>query len=81
MGYFSNGTEGEMYHDQWCSRCAHDMEGDCQVWNAHLCYSYRDCNDPSSILHMLIPRDGEENKRCTMFIESSADRDLFGKPE
>ncbi|MDR6818453.1 hypothetical protein J2X76_003630 [Neorhizobium sp. 2083] len=67
MAYFSNGTEGMMYEEKFCDRCLH-QEG-CPVWDAHLLYSYRDCNDEGSILHMLIPRDGAGNARCRMFVD------------
>lgn len=43
MGYFSNGTEGEGFVENWCSRCAHWTEPDdtkqCAVWMLHLCYN------------------------------------------
>jgi hypothetical protein len=79
MAYFSNGSEGMSYQEYWCDRCVHG--GDCPVWDAHMLHNYRDCNDPESILHMLIPRSesGMANDRCRMFIESSASGDLFGE--
>jgi hypothetical protein len=68
MGYFSNGTEGEMFEDAWCSRCVHsDISGDreigvdppCPVWMAHTLYAYDLCNEEEHpgkvILDMLIP--------------------------
>jgi hypothetical protein len=39
------------------------------VWNAHLLYSYRDCNDEGSILHMLIPKGKCSNGQCLMFVD------------
>jgi hypothetical protein len=83
MGYFSNGTEGEMYYETYCANCIHngDEENDpyCPVWAAHKDYNYRDCNDKSSILHILIPRskDGLDNEQCTMFLRKAAVADLF----
>ncbi len=77
MGYFSNGTEGEMYYERYCSRCIHNENEDCPIWDAHLMFSYRDCNDPESILHMLIPRDGIANVQCRLFVEKPVVRDLF----
>ena len=72
MGYFSNGTEGDMYREQYCSRCEHDQNNDCAVLLAHLLYNYDDCNNEKSILHLLIPRrkDGLGNEQCKMFIEA-----------
>lgn len=68
MGYFSNGTEGEMYKEQWCNRCIHD-DDPCQVWLAHLLKNYDEHDNNESILHMLIPRskDGIGNDKCKMF--------------
>ena len=42
MGYFSNGTEGELYQERWCSRCLHDIAGylDAQDQPAHLAHSH-----------------------------------------
>lgn len=77
MAYFSNGTEGMMYQEDWCDRCIH--AGDCPIWDAHMLHNYRDCNDPESILHMLIPRSADKlgNDQCRMFIEANASGDLF----
>jgi hypothetical protein len=83
MGYFSNGTEGMDYHERYCSRCVHDANDDCPVWNAHLLFSYQLCNakdDPGkAILDMLIPdaTDHLGNAQCTMFVERAASGDLF----
>ena len=71
MGYFSNGTEGMLYEDDFCSRCVHQKpdDGGCAVWLAHMLYNYRDCNDENSILHLLIPRSKDKlsNEKCTMW--------------
>jgi hypothetical protein len=72
MGYFSNGTEGALYYEQWCSRCIHDNEDKeiyCPVWGLHLTHNYAACNDDASPLHALIPREGMGNGRCTMFVD------------
>lgn len=80
MGYFSNGTEGDMYREKWCERCVHGIAGGddlgCPVWDAHLLYAYRLCNEKpaanpgKAMLDMLIPREGLGNGQCAMFIES-----------
>lgn len=73
MGYFSNGTEGEMYEAEYCSRCIHQKpdEGGCAIWLAHMLHNYEECNKKDSILHLLIPRakDGPWNDQCRMFVE------------
>lgn len=70
MGYFSNGTEGELYQEDYCDRCIHGQDG-CAVWFAHEMYNYDECNNKNSILHLLIPRseDGLGNEQCRMFVE------------
>lgn len=75
MGYFSNGSEGRDYEEQYCERCVH-RDG-CAVWVAHLIHNYAECNNKDSILHMLIPRtkDGLGNEQCQMFIEKKVEAD------
>lgn len=73
MAYFSNGTEGEMYAEEYCDRCIHGplhSDDTCAVWDAHLFHNYEECNKKDSILHELIPRskDGLGNEQCRMFI-------------
>ena len=75
MGYFSGGIEGEMYVERYCERCIHrdgpDGQSSCAVWDAHLLANYAECENPDSILHMLIPMsaDGLSNEQCLMFHE------------
>jgi len=70
MGYFSNSSEGEAYERTYCAHCRHqnDEQG-CPVMLAHLIHGYADCNNPDSILHLLIPRtpDGH-NAECGLFL-------------
>lgn len=68
MGYFSNGTEGEIYQEDFCFKCVHDQDQNCRVWLAHLLYNYS--FQEKSMLDLLIPRskDGLSNDKCTMFI-------------
>jgi hypothetical protein len=72
MGYFSNGTEGMDYELEYCERCVHEKpdDGGCAVWLAHLLHNSDECNNPQSILHLLIPRlKGGGNGQCAMFIK------------
>lgn len=70
MGYFSNGSEGEAYQEQYCHQCANwsDDKG-CQIWLMHLMHNYVECTKKGSILHQLIPmsEDWLANLQCTMF--------------
>jgi hypothetical protein len=67
MAYWSTGTAGMDYEERYCVRCVH--QDGCTVMLAHNLYNYRDCDDESSILHILIPRskDTLDNEQCTMF--------------
>ena len=69
MGYFSNGTEGDFYQEEYCEKCEHG-NGECPVWLLHLTYSYKLCNTPDSFLDELIPRsrEGCYNEKCKMFV-------------
>jgi hypothetical protein len=74
MGYFSNGTEGLMYEEEYCVNCIHGQSEDgivtCPIWDMQYNYNYEECNKPDSLLHELIPRgkDGLFNEQCVMFI-------------
>lgn len=68
MGYFSNGSEGMDYQEQYCTRCIHD--GDCSVWDAHMLFNYEEGSKKDSILNILIPRKKNGfNDKCRMFVE------------
>jgi len=72
MGYFSNGTEGEMYAAKWCSWCIHNLpEYGCPVMLAHLLWNYDECNNEASVLHKMIPREGIGNGPCFAFVEAA----------
>ncbi len=69
MGYFSNGSEGMDYEIEYCEKCVH-YEG-CPVLTLHFFHNYAECNNKDSFLHVLIPRDGIYNAKCTMFWEAT----------
>ncbi len=73
MGYFPNGSAGMDYEYEYCDHCIHqdgpDGNSGCAVWLAHMLHNYKECNNENSILHLLIPRKGLGNDRCTMFVK------------
>lgn len=74
MGYFPNGTAGELYEEEYCVRCIHyetDVEKPgCPVWTLHLWHNYEEADKPDSFLHVLIPLDEQgDNQQCAMFHE------------
>ena len=71
MAYFSNGTEGMSYQEEYCCKCVFDKDQKCPIWLAHLIHNYDECNKPDSILHMLIPRRKAPdfgNEECFFFM-------------
>ena len=73
MGYYSNGTEGMMYEEQYCDKCLHNQNEEfCAVWSAHIMFNYDYCNvpDDKNPLNVLIPRSKDKlsNEKCRMFI-------------
>jgi len=40
MGYFSNGSESEMYARQYCARCVNWQDGACPVFGLHFLHNY-----------------------------------------
>lgn len=77
MGYFSNGTEGCGYQEQYCDRCEHDRKwreaekDPCPVWGLHLMHNGEQ-GPIGQLLDELIPRDsGVGNGKCRMFVPVS----------
>lgn len=80
MGYFANGTEAEIFQDEFCEGCAHwklDEESDshgCPVFDAHFLFQRDQLNSEgkkegpvAGILSLLIAeKDGLRNE-CQMF--------------
>lgn len=77
MGYFSNGTEADMWEADNCAGCVHaDEDKGCPVMLAHILFAYDECNSKSNakvMLDMLIPREGIFNGPCAMRAVKGAD--------
>lgn len=76
MGYFSNGTEGMMYEEEYCFQCIHNNEEEqCQVWYLHEVFNYDAVGKNADknikkILNALIPRkENGVNGECSMYLE------------
>lgn len=75
MGYFSNGTEQEMYVADYCDKCVHgeNEQTGCPVMNLHWLWNYDAVGEKRdevkhTALDTLIPRDMDGwNQQCTMF--------------
>ena len=74
MGYFSNGTEGMAYEEQYCSDCVHyNQESGCPVLHLHSLYNYTQVKsqDIGNILRVLIPTKDGHNGECSLFYDAS----------
>ena len=87
MGYFSNGSQGEIFREEWCHRCeawgrdVRAVESDtagCAIMDVHFFYAYGAEGDAKKILDMLITR-GEDGQQCQMFSEREG-APLRGQP-
>lgn len=74
MGYFSNGTEGDLYEKTVCRGCvfyARHTDDDpttyCPVLLAHALYQHHQDTPAEDVLDLLIPRAGVKNEQCAMF--------------
>jgi hypothetical protein len=75
VGYFSNGSEGDIYQEAYCDRCVNWRdEGDgrgegCPIIDIHLCYCGEQLKNETirHILNALIPRGESDNKECRCF--------------
>jgi len=67
MGYFSNGSENEMYAAQYCNRCVHDAEYQedpegnrgqgCPIIGWHLIWNYSQAHDEKASDEARMQRD------------------------
>jgi hypothetical protein len=85
MGYFSNSTEGGLFIERNCCRCANwmvnkenDTEG-CPIMDLHLLYGYELANSKSKakeMLDFLIDTQGNDidKWKCSMFLKSKKGR-------
>ena len=72
MGYFSNGTEGQMWEEENCDKCVHqDQENGCPILLIHYMHNYdwvnEDDHPARKIMNILIPRRNDGfNDKCSM---------------
>jgi hypothetical protein len=74
MAYFSNGSSGDRYMENWCERCRNfkrredeDTEG-CPIWDLHLMYNYNENELHAKMRDHFIPMDKKYNpQQCRMF--------------
>lgn len=83
MAYFPNGTAGMSFEMEFCANCVHGYDPEtnemlpCEVWSLHLIHNYKECNNPDSMLHKLIPLDCS---KCTMFWPVDKTEQMFKPP-
>ena len=77
MGYFSNGSEGLYYQEEFCLKCVNwtdngsGSEG-CPIMDLHSRWNYDAIGKDADVvkqqaLSHFIPRSGICNEKCTMF--------------
>jgi len=72
LGYFANGTEGEIYTSKYCDNCLlQEEDGGCPIMDAHLIYNYdqNKIEEVKGLLSCLIPTEGTDNLQCRMYRE------------
>lgn len=78
MAYFANGTQGDWYEQNICTRCAHYDDAEpantCTIWVLHLLYNGADEeSEVGQMLQMLIPQRGIYQDLCSMFQPAKPD--------
>jgi hypothetical protein len=58
----SNGTEGEVFMEDWCFRCTKNANQDCPIIGASLAFDLEDANYPSQLVY-----DAKGKPCCTAF--------------
>ncbi len=77
MAYFSNGTEGMLYNEEYCLKCINwdyneETGESCPIWDAHLMFEGREVQD---LLDFLIPRHTFNEKHECCFNECRGFKD------
>ena len=79
MGYFSNGTEGELFEYYYCYRCIHtDFHNvgeapPCPIWMLHMNWNYEQFKDDTkktALNYFIVKADDghpQLGQKCLMF--------------
>ena len=84
MAYFPNGTSGDLYEAEYCSRCVHmDPQTGCPILMLHLLWNYEQLtdHDKQTALDLFIPREGVHNGACVMFRQEQDEHDQVSVSE
>ncbi len=74
MAYFSNGTEGMSYEEEYCLHCVHFET--CPILVLHYMWNYDANRDETkkTALNTFIPRNKQgDNEKCLMFVEDKSE--------
>ena len=72
----SNGTEGMLFDDRWCSRCVLDSDDNCEILACTLLYDIGDPQYPAEWIEDDVPYPQDSNPRCTAFLPIGTDLEL-----
>lgn len=59
----SNGTEGELFYEEFCAKCVRDQNEDCPIYTATMVFGVDDPQYPKEWI------EDEAGPRCTAFDE------------
>lgn len=86
MGYFSNGTEGEMFEARYCANCIHRPTTPealpCPVWHLHMLWNYDavgaygDKTKRTALETFITRGEDGRNQQCRMFVPIASILDL-----
>ena len=84
----SNGTNGMIFDNLWCSRCQHDAawredENDkpCDILSRSFAYKIEDPKYPTEWIEDDVPWPHNSNPRCTAFLAIEVEDSTYVKDE
>jgi hypothetical protein len=69
MAYFANATEGDIWEQRYCQRCA-NYNDTCAILDVHFLYNYEACREnglAKRVLDGLIPDTTDGPGECMMY--------------
>ena len=64
----SNGTEGLLFQEAWCARCAHDLTEGCPILRRTLFHEIGDPEYPVEWIRQANDTEWPGTARCTAFV-------------
>jgi hypothetical protein len=84
----SNGTDGMIFDDAWCSRCQHDATArederafGCEILSRTLIFARDDAEYPTEWVEDDVPYKAGSNPRCTAFLAIEVEGSTYVRDE